>query len=464
MLEPFYMLKHKDGARAKDFFNINYLSADNSFEPFIAMLSGHWLMLSVSLLYAMVGLLAPFASEMLKFYRSCEQIGEDAPLCAAALWINASIARVIEGLLINICVLLIVVWFLLRGHASGIYSDPSSIASVCSLLHHPETIAEFQGLDQSASKAAAIRNLSGKRYRLGTYHDADGTERYGLITSGDYADDEVDNTYEPVATVDLHNKPVSKYLGTSRHRHSLRWRIFHLAKQTVLPIVTAATLILVVFYFKDSSDDGYNRFMNSQSFGPRFLITCLGIILQTQWNRLEREYSILEPFRQLHAGHATPESTILISRSLFHVTSFFTSLYRRSYFVALIAFVAVIAEVLIIVLPGVPFDSGQVWIAFIVSSYLSMAILGLMLIALLAIWLHPKGPDLPRKPGTLGALCLYLCDSQMRFDLADMAYMGKEERDYAVRDLEREYALVCGLGSDGEIRWRVDYDNHDVHM
>ena len=84
-----------------------------------------------------------------------------------------------------------------------------------------------------------------------------------------------------------------------------------------------------------------------------------------------------------------------------------------------------------------------------------------MLVVLAAIWLRPKGPALPRTPNTLGTLCLYLCDSQMRFELSDMAYMKKGERDYAVRDLEREYVLLSGLGDNGEIRWRVDYDGND---
>ena len=461
MLEPFHMLNQEEGVPAKDFFNINYLSANDTFEPFTAMLSGHWQMLAVSLLYATVGFLAPFASEMLHFYRSCEKFENGEIICGAALWINASIARILEGLLICISVLLVVVWGLVRSCASGIYSDPSSIASVCSLLHHPETIVEFQRLDQGASKENIIRNLSGRRFRLDAYQATDGIERYGLISSGNYADDEMDGLYKPIGTVDLHDKPVSKASGTSWRRYSFSWRIVRLAMELLLPITTAGTLILVAYYYKDSSKDGYNRFMNSEGFGPRFLITCVGIIIHTQWTRLERQHSVLEPFRRLHTGHATPESTILISRSLFHVTAFFTSLYRRSYFIALVAFVAVMAEVLIIILPGVPFNSSEIARSFTISSYLSIAILALMLVVLAAIWLRPKGPALPRTPNTLGTLCLYLCDSQMRFELSDMAYMKKGERDYAVRDLEREYVLLSGLGDNGEIRWRVDYDGND---
>ena len=458
MLEPFYLLKRNGGSRAKDFFNINYLSANDTLEPYKAMLHGHWLMLWTSLLYTIVGILAPLSSEMMFFHRSCEESINGEKVCGAALWINATVARVMEGLLISVAVLLLVVWWLLRSHQSGIYSDPSSIASVCSLLHHPETMAEFQHLNHSASKHDIVRSLARKQYRLDTYRTSDGIEHYGLIASGRYVDDAPHGPYEALATAEHYDGPASPDPNQTLRRRDPYRRMFQKYLDVLLPLATLGMLILVACYFKDLSNDGYNRFMNSQGFGPRFIITGYGVIIHTQWTRLERQESVLEPFRRLHSSHASPESTILVSRSLFHITSFFTSLYRRSFFVALVAFVAITAEVLIIVLPGVLFSSGELYRASIISSYLSMSILAFMLIVSLALWLRPKGPELPRKPNTLGALFLYLCDSNMRFDFADLVYMAKEERNHAVMEMERDYVLKCGLGSEGDLRWKIDYE------
>ena len=69
MMEPFAMLStSRDGIAAKDFLWINYLCANDSIEPFIALASGHWLMLWVSILYTLAQLLSPLSSEMLGIY------------------------------------------------------------------------------------------------------------------------------------------------------------------------------------------------------------------------------------------------------------------------------------------------------------------------------------------------------------------------------------------------------------
>ena len=76
MMEPFSMLSRSDGAHAKDFLWINYLSANDTFAPFQAMLSGHWLMLWTSILYTAVQLLSPLGAEMFGIYPSYHKIND----------------------------------------------------------------------------------------------------------------------------------------------------------------------------------------------------------------------------------------------------------------------------------------------------------------------------------------------------------------------------------------------------
>lgn len=76
LMEPFYQLANRGDVPAKDFFWINYLSPNDNTAPFIAMVSGHWLMLWSSVLYFLVQLLSPFASELIHIYPSLEFIGE----------------------------------------------------------------------------------------------------------------------------------------------------------------------------------------------------------------------------------------------------------------------------------------------------------------------------------------------------------------------------------------------------
>ena len=78
MMEPFAMLSKLKGTQAIDFLWINYLSADDNLGPFAAMLSGHWLILWVAILYSGAQIVSPLSSEMLRIYPGYHQISEDS--------------------------------------------------------------------------------------------------------------------------------------------------------------------------------------------------------------------------------------------------------------------------------------------------------------------------------------------------------------------------------------------------
>ncbi|MCJ1393029.1 hypothetical protein MMC18_005901 [Xylographa bjoerkii] len=458
MIEPFRILTQSKTTSANDFFNINYLSASDTLEPYKAMLSGHWLMLWTSLLYLAVELLSPFASEVLHFYWSCESTGNDTLTCAAALWINVSVARILQGLLSFASMMLAIIWFMIRNRSSELLSDPSSIITIASLLHHPETLAGLRSLDQLATKADTIKSLDGYSYRLGTYTGRDGNERYGLIAANKVQVDQPSNAYDPLMTTKDPRISVSYVSQEPVTTRPKRWKPLHIVRDIALGSTIAAILVIVAVYYVASGNSGFNIFMNSNGFGPRFLVTCVGVIIHSQWARLERECAGDEPFRRLYRGSATAESTILTARTLTPISTVIASIYQRNFFVVHIAFVTLLSEVLIIILPGVPFSPGEIWEAGMMSIYLSMAILGLMLLTFVALMLRPKGPDLARKPNTLGAMFMYLCDSSMTPDFADLSCLGTRVRDQLVREKDRLYSLKYDLGTEGSMRWQVDYD------
>src|ERR1700759_1415440 len=104
-------------------------------------------------------------------------------LIKLALWINETVARIMQGLLAFICIMLFNVYMLLRSQKGGVYNDPSSIVGIASLLHHPETINDLNRLDVTASKKETLRRLDNRRFRLDSYYTLDGTKRYGVVSS-----------------------------------------------------------------------------------------------------------------------------------------------------------------------------------------------------------------------------------------------------------------------------------------
>lgn len=172
---------------------------------------------------------------------------------------------------------------------------------------------------------------------------------------------------------------------------------------------------------------------------------------------------MLEPFRALARGNAPAQSSIVVERTLNPVSTFFTALWRRHFFVALAAFMALLAEVLIVSLAGIPFSQGQLHRAFIVTSWLSFSIMVLMLISLLVIYLRPGRLDLPRQPDTIASLTSYLCHSSMLHDFADFARMDGKSRNEEVALMRRTYCLTkTKTEPDGAVRWQIDYDSVDT--
>src|SRR5439155_17005866 len=113
------------------------------------------------------------------------------------------------------------------------------------------------------------------------------------------------------------------------------------------------------------------------------------------------EVRTVDPYRRLVKGHARPCHTILLHFTSTPLATLVGSLYRRHLFLASIAFTSLLSEVLVIMIAGVPFNSSQIWAAFLVSTYSSISILSLMICALLALFWWRRQPELPRMPNTV---------------------------------------------------------------
>ena len=78
MMEPFAMLSKPGGVPARDFLWINYLASNDTLAPYLAMISGHTLMLWISVLYVTAQILSPLAAEILSIQHSSYAVSSTA--------------------------------------------------------------------------------------------------------------------------------------------------------------------------------------------------------------------------------------------------------------------------------------------------------------------------------------------------------------------------------------------------
>jgi hypothetical protein len=256
-------------------------------EPVLALLSGHSYMLLVSSIAFLIEFVAPISSEFLgvDVHNGCipdPSMAQTQHPCPPRLVVRLIPARVLQGLLCLIAVLIIFTMFLSRHRQSGVYSDPSSIAVMASLLHHPDVLQDFKHLDSSDKELEQAVN--DQTYRL-TYYQAEGEGmKYGILPTVKVIKQDTGNrgAYSVVAN------PEGGVDIRSRRQGLFTRHLFRTVGDILLAFLLVGILGVTLGYYFDSGSDGFNRFFNSDTFGPRFILAFVGGIVVSQWKRLEK--------------------------------------------------------------------------------------------------------------------------------------------------------------------------------
>lgn len=161
---------------------------------------------------------------------------------------------------------------------AGLLGRPNSIAAVASLMRHPRVRADMSELPVNASAQDMQRLMAGKRYRLGHYNYANELVEYGIyLCSGEiYGPQYGDGRQHQYASVD-----------GSLNRKGSRARGVQL-NLWVLAVCLVDTLGVILLYHPDVSDSSFNRFFNSNTFGPRFVLTQPATIIASVWKSVEQ--------------------------------------------------------------------------------------------------------------------------------------------------------------------------------
>ena len=312
LMEPFYQLSRPEGASAKHGLLAEYLSTGYSVAHIQHIFSGHWIMFLTTLVYVCTGVLAPLATESMTVISTAYCVTPDGgrAKCNPVWVLNNDIARALQSILCLIAALIVLLVILNWPRKSGIFSNPSSVASMASLLSHEETLHDFRQLEQSADKRQLEAALSGNHYTLSSYElsASSGMYRYGLVKTSSSS---ISSPYSLSQTHNFDAQSRSKYsslpnpsnmtLGADPVTSSTQ--PFSFSRRLIRDSVFLASIIalfgVVLAYYLDGSNSGFNRWFNSNTFGPRFILTATALILDFHWKTLEREVRILIPYLRL---------------------------------------------------------------------------------------------------------------------------------------------------------------------
>ncbi|KAK0704542.1 hypothetical protein B0H67DRAFT_648968 [Lasiosphaeris hirsuta] len=105
----------------------------------------------------------------------------------------------------------------------------------------------------------------------------------------------------------------------------------------------------------------------------------------------------------------------------------------------------------------VPFASTQTWRTHEICTWMTIAVLSVMVITLLTYIWPVKWPYMPVALNTLASRIYYICDSVMLRDFERLSMLGAAERDRRVKRAARLYRFGSMVGVSGQRRIGIDY-------
>lgn len=457
MMEPFHQLHKPGGASVSDSLLANYLSLGFSWKSIQSMFRGQWCMLFTTISYGLFAALSPISTECMKMLPTAWCIREDGTRqpCSPVWLLDKNFGRGLQALLGAIALMIVIVIVFAVELKSGIYSNPSSIAYMAALLNNDDVIEELRSLDAHASNSAISKALAGNIYTIEHHTLPDGTHHYGLVKP-DAISPANHSRYGSIANP--HN------MSLTQQTHGRGHFAVRALRDSLFLLIICALFGIVLGYYLDGSSDPFNKFFNSGTWAPRFILTSVAVLISLHWKNIEREVRVITPYRRLSARNAKPEHTILVTLNGTPFTSLPGALRRGDWFHAFIAFIAITSELLIIAIAGVPFNRSQVWKAFIASAASSLAILGMMILTVFALfWWRVQNEKMrmPREPDTLVGVWMMLCNegNGVRSEMAGTECLSGKDRDRRVREDESRWFAGWVNDTMGS-RWVVERDGH----
>ncbi|KAK6387738.1 hypothetical protein LTS17_001007 [Exophiala oligosperma] len=408
MMEPFYLLARKGGASAKMTLNADYLTSSVSPHKLRTLFRESPVVILASLAYLVFSILPALATQASTIRASSICLRPDGMQvhCGPKWELNVTYAKALQGLLSAVAFMIGVIIWLSARRPSGVFSNPSSIAAMASLLNNDAFVQDLTA-NHSDKQSTLASTLCERRYALSSHFTPDGSIRYGM---GEVVDDSVEQQHPSPEeeTTEQSSVDRKKVGGLLSRLKTLKPFIL----ETALFLAQIALLCVLFSYYFIDANDAFNRFFLSNPL-RRFILTFSASLLDARWKQLEREVRIMTPYRRLHAGSASPSNTILVTQNGTAITSIAPALWRRNLFHAFVATVATLSDLLIIFIGGVPFSSAQVLKDYYMCIQVSITILCLMVATVPAIivWrVQNSRMKMPRGPDTLLAVWTMLCN------------------------------------------------------
>ncbi|CAJ0550643.1 Ff.00g105730.m01.CDS01 [Fusarium sp. VM40] len=450
LFQPFYAMNQVNGAMGPESMNLHFSGWAGIMEPFNILLEGHPVPFITMLIVWFSALLAPIASEAVgfKMHGQCKINAYEG--CAPALGVSPLSSRILLAILGLTIILLCALLFFLRKFNTGLYANPWSVAGIASLASNRDI------RPQKDSERKIEKEMAEKRYGFGFFENRAGKTEYGIVLYDDAGENlQHENFLSDPNSVD------TEIVVTGRRNPfavlGLAWRLVFLL------FLLGLMVFLLYYHLTIDKSSSFKNFMNSQTFGVRFLFAAFGVIISFCWTAFFITIAMVVPYQVMSHSPQSASNSVLLTRPTNPFSGFWSAIKHRQVFPGLVALMAIFSEFMPILLANIPYSLSQVRISHDICARLSVGILALMAFTILLSFVI-RWPDMPVDPRSIAGAMYYVSESNMVDHFSGMAAMDGDDRKKRIKELGGTYLYGELTTREGERRPAVEWDDHTLSV
>lgn len=440
LFQPWHELTESDGAFGHESFNLPTSGFNSCVNGLLALRRGQMVISLTSMLIMCSVLLVPLSAETFVLQLRCNCGVSIASECTLQLRVSEIPAKAAVVLLAFMCVLVILIIGFLWRWKSGVYTNPWSI---CGMAGHSQNRDIKALFTQGMKNGDALRNdmddalrdeCVDRRFKLDWFYNGGDKLEHGITLRHRHSETEHQYTALCGAQEEGHSEHNAKYKNCLPFMLSVAGSLLFLS-------VLLGLLALISYYISTSYVTGFEKFMDSESFGTKFLFTSIGTIITLFWssfvssklNSRSEQFGVMltytgvamiSPYQSLSKRPQVAKYSILLSPPTNALSSISSGFCQRHLLLIVVGITALLSEFLTIFLSNVPYRIISTLPALLICNYGSISILAVMALVVIAS-LFVKWPYMPADPSTIAGSMYYVCDSWMLRDFEHFSVMDK---------------------------------------
>jgi hypothetical protein len=289
--QPWHALTHERGALGRDSLCLETGGWKSIVMSVRSLLGGQAVVFLTSLLSLLSLLLVPLSANAITLDlkgAGCKRGATTAKNCAYVLSTSPESTKATLAVLAVMSAVTLCLIGLLARWRLGVYTNPWSICTLASLSLNQEvrkvvaSVAAETKMNKSQRKHAS-RLVKERTFKLEQFRTSSGSMEYGVVPI-----DDVDGTaFKYQHGGDGEFLPLNDGVrqdDVAKSKRRMPFFMLSVVGRLFLLFMLCGVLVLILYYSRTGGDTGFERFMDSDSYGVRFLFTSLGVIISSAWS------------------------------------------------------------------------------------------------------------------------------------------------------------------------------------